>query len=338
LIKGYSSNMAKRDKNPNHVFKMSFRSKKDEQKSIVIGSKHIKRGPSFLREDATRRSYGSFHMYPKVFGSEPLLTSIPVPETAELYDCRLIKTKVGQFYLAVPTVLIPNELDNRIQGPERVLSLDPGVRSFMTGYSPLGMTVEWGPGLLPSLSPLKQKRKTRKKRRKKTPKTNFETLLYKADQLLSEASKKTINAKKRRGLKLASQRLRDKARNKTKDLHRKCAKWMCENFDVIFLPKFQSQQMVARKNRKIGSKTVRSMMTWRHYSFQQHLLHKSKEYPWVRVIVCTEEYTSQTCTRCGHVHKVGGAKTVHCPQCHLTMDRDDRGARNVYLLNEFYLH
>jgi len=92
--------------------------------------------------------------------------------------------------------------------------------------------------------------------------------------------------------------------------------------------------MSVREGRVIRNKTVRSMLTWAHYRFRQHLLNKAREYPWVRVIVCSEEYTSKTCTLCGHRHDVGGRKTVTCPQCHVTMDRDDRGARNVYLKNE----
>jgi len=67
------------------------------------------------------------------------------------------------------------------------------------------------------------------------------------------------------------------------------------------------------------------MLTWGHYWFRQHLLNKAREYPW-------EEYTSKT--QGVHRHDMGGRKTVTCPQCHVTMNRDGRGARNIYLKNE----
>lgn len=329
LIKGFQSNCEKQLKNPQHRFKMAYRSKKDANKSFVVGTRYIKVGVPLPH------GRGQIHIFPKAFGTAPLKTAEPVPDTVHMYDSRIVKTAVGHYFLSVPTVVVPQTLDEHIQGPERVLALDPGVRSFMTGYSPLGLTVEWGAraSTLPPVSPLKQKRKTRKQRRKKANKATVETLIYKADQLMSAAAT-TKHLKHRRGLLLAAQRLRDQVRNKTNDLHRKLARWTCENYDVVLLPTFATQQMSVREGRVIRSKTVRSMLTWAHYRFRQHLLHKAREYPWVRVVVCTEEYTSKTCTLCGHIHDVGGQKTVTCPQCGVRMDRDDRGARNIYLKNE----
>src|SRR5947199_3511024 len=91
--------------------------------------------------------------------------------------------------------------------------------------------------------------------------------------------------------------------------------------------------MVRREQRRrIDSKTARAMCTWSHYRFQQHLIHKVREYPWCRVIICTEEYTSKTCGRCGHVRqKLGGSKVFRCPNCTAELDRDINGARNILL-------
>src|SRR5436305_15250320 len=62
------------------------------------------------------------------------------------------------------------------------------------------------------------------------------------------------------------------------------------------------------------------MLSWSHFQFRQFLLHKVREYPWCRVIICTEEYTSKTCGRCGHVHlKLGGSKVFRCPNCMLSL-------------------
>jgi len=46
-----------------------------------------------------------------------------------------------------------------------------------------------------------------------------------------------------------------------------------------------------------------------------------------RLVVCTEEYTSKTCTRCGSVNDVGH----QCSNCDLIIDRDVNGARNIFI-------
>src|SRR5205085_7549903 len=114
-------------------------------------------------------------------------------------------------------------------------------------------------------------------------------------------------------------------------VHVKLAKWLCENYRIILLrvPEFRTQGMVRRGQRRIDSKTARAMCTWSHYRFQQHLIHKSREYPWSQVVICTEEYTSKTCGFCGYIHrKLGGSKEFCCPQCKINIDRDINGARN----------
>src|SRR5207248_9290664 len=77
--------------------------------------------------------------------------------------------------------------------------------------------------------------------------------------------------------------------------------------------------------RKIHSKTARQMLTGSHYRFRQYLLHKSR-------VICTEEYTSKTCGCCGVINRnLGSSKTLQCPSCGATIDRDANGTRNVKL-------
>jgi putative transposase len=57
--------------------------------------------------------------------------------------------------------------------------------------------------------------------------------------------------------------------------------------------------------------------------------------PWCRVIEVGEDYTTQTCGKCGKLHKeIGRGETFCCPQsnCDFTCDRDVNGARNMILL------
>ena len=78
--------------------------------------------------------------------------------------------------------------------------------------------------------------------------------------------------------------------------------------------------------------TVRGMYMWSHYRFRQRLLHKAREYPWCRVMVTEEPYTTQTCGSCGQLHrKIGRNKVFICPHCNVVLDRDINGARHVLL-------
>lgn len=50
-----------------------------------------------------------------------------------------------------------------------------------------------------------------------------------------------------------------------------------------------------------------------------------------RLVVCTEEYTSKTCTRCGSLNDVGSSEVYQCSNCDLIIDRDVNGARNIFI-------
>jgi transposase len=66
--------------------------------------------------------------------------------------------------------------------------------------------------------------------------------------------------------------------------------------------------------------------------FKTRLVNKAREHPNCRVIICGEEYTSQTCRECGYLHrKIGGAKEFKCPGCNQESDRDFNAARNILL-------
>jgi len=103
-------------------------------------------------------------------------------------------------------------------------------------------------------------------------------------------------------------------------------------FDVIVIPQFNAGEM-ARKTmrRKIGSKVVRSMMTWAHARFRKRLLSKAEEHG-KQVFLVSEAYTSKTCSACGWIDaKLGGKKVFKCRQCGLCIDRDVNGAWGIFL-------
>ena len=135
----------------------------------------------------------------------------------------------------------------------------------------------------------------------------------------------------------------ERIRNLVTELHRKAAKWLCERYRVILLPKFDTQQMVTRRSRRsngtwrrrnIGSKTARAMCTLSHFRFRSHLEYKASCYAHCNAIICGENHTTKACGRCGTLnHGIGCSKHFKCVNrhCGFTMDRDFNGARNVLL-------
>jgi len=73
-----------------------------------------------------------------------------------------------------------------------------------------------------------------------------------------------------------------------------------------------------------------NILNLQHYKFRERLKNKCIEYS-SKFEICTEEFTSKTCTRCGQINEVGNSEIYNCSGCKLTIDRDINGARNIYL-------
>ena len=298
--KALASNLAKCKKDPSHKFKLSFRSKKDRSQSIAI-----------LKKRYESKSSKEWELLSKIRAR-----GRPMPERATA-DMRLVMKYSGEFYLHMPKEV---ERRSEKQAPTfdsalgGVAALDIGVRTFQTVYDATGAAHEWGAADM----------------------GRIQRLCYHLDDLVSRYScskeKVFLSHRRRWRMKKAAKRMRKKVRSLVGDLHRKLARWLCENYRYILIPKFETKQMSAKATRKIGRRSVRQMLTWSHYRFRQHLLNKAREYPWVRVEECEEPYTSKTCGSCGAIHwKLGSSKVFRCPCCNYVADRDVNGARNILL-------
>ena len=296
VLKAIKSNIAaKRIK-----FDLKYRSKRDEQESIVIHKKHWAH---------QRGLYAFLHT---IHAPERLPTELGG-------DSRLIRTRLNHWYLCVPHTkdlihVSPSENQAERKGdqiPEgEVIALDPGVRTFMTGYDPGGAVWEIGAADMQRIY----------------------RLCYTLDRLQSDWSDPTCRHRRRYRLRRAARRIRLRIRRLVDECHKRLAKWLCENYRQVLLPKFEVSRMVKRGQRRLHSKTVRSMLTWSHFRFRQRLLHKAELYPSCQVILCDEAYTSKTCGQCGYIHQhLGGNKLFTCPSCGMVMDRDFNGSRNIWL-------
>ncbi|MEC4819124.1 MAG: transposase [Scytonema sp. PMC 1069.18] len=219
-------------------------------------------------------------------------------------DCRLVCAD-GDYYLTIPEESLQLETEN--QG--RVVALDPGIRTFFTFFS------ESSFGWLGKNANIK-----------------IQKLCFKLDELCSAISKTTGQLKRR--LKKAANRVRAKIKNLVSELHKKTAKFLVENFDVILLPTFETSQMSKKGKRRIRAKSVRQMLTLSHYQFKQFIKHKAFEHNKI-VLDVDEAYTSKTVSWTGEMMKIGGSKIIKSPSTGQTMDRDLNGARGIFLRLRF---
>ena len=114
--------------------------------------------------------------------------------------------------------------------------------------------------------------------------------------------------------------------------HHQLTWWLCQNYKIILLLKFETLHMVLKNKRKIQLRTAHAMLTWSHFRFQMFLLHKIREYKYCKVIEYAEEYTSKMCGHCRQINdKLGGSKTFVCDSCNVKMDQNANRMRNILL-------
>lgn len=277
-------------------YNMKYRSKKDASASIVIHNKHFKNKifyPTFWKKK-----------------DKIIKTKEPLPDLLG-YDTRLQRTRLGEYYFCILNCKEPQIQPKKekckvdVNKNEGIIALDPGVRTFMTGYDTNNKIFEWG---IQDINMI------------------FKIGL-RIDKLQSLRDKSPSDEKRK--IKKKMYRAHKRIKNLINEMHCKMAKWLCENYKVVLIPEFGVQNMIKRKDRKINSKTVRKMITWSHYSFRQRLITKSLNYPECKVIIVDEGYTTKTCV-CGKINStIAGSKTFKCKKCDYVADRDHHGSFQI---------
>ena len=272
-------------------------------------------------------------IYPS-WTKSPLFDPKDFPTEAELHErhgnarrtCTIHKDARQQFWLLVP---VPIENRERIQPtppheptPETqgsIVALDPGVRTFLCGYSPTEHSVrEYG----------------------RNDFGRIWRLCMHADLLRSSIDRTQGHPPKRKIR--AWHKLYRRITNLVKEAHRKIALDLCRRYEHIILPPFSVKGMTTKKGprgRRIGKKTARMMYSWAPYRFRQWLLHKGREFG-TKVYIRGEHWTSKTCTRCLRVTHTQSKsnqdeRVFQCSHqdCAASFDRDVNGARNILLRN-----
>ena len=215
------------------------------------------------------------------------------------HDCK-INFDGNAYYL-----IVPFSKEKRTREQDGIISLDPGVRTFLTGVDGT-KNVEIG---------------------RNSGTILFQKLRY-LDKLIGKKEK--IKDKKiKKTLKKQIKKLNIYIRNLQEEMHKKTSMWLCKNYSNIIIPQFGSKDMVKKQDRKLKTKTVRAMSILAHSKFLVRLKNKAEEWR-TNVVIVDEKYTSKTCSVCGHVKtKQFTSKVYNCEKCLITIDRDRNGAINI---------
>ena len=215
------------------------------------------------------------------------------------HDCK-IQFDGLDYFLIVPYKIKSNEVDRN-----RIISLDPGVRTFLSGVD-TDKRIEIGDKANETMYPL----------------------LKKLDRYIGRAKKATKKLKKTFSKRI--KQVRKRIKNLQQELHKKTSSWLCKNYSNIIIPDFQSLEMSQKQGRKIKTKTVRQMSVLGHKLFLQRLKTKAIETN-TNVIIVDEAYTSKTCACCQSV-KTGAftSKVYKCEKCGIKIDRDTNGSINIF--------
>lgn len=266
------------------TFNVAYKSKKKPVYSIGIPHSAIK------------YENGSFYIYKRYIKTPIKVHHRTLKTLGNItinHDSKLIYDGIRYYLL----VAIKSTTKKYTGDEKRVIALDPGVRTFQTGYSN-DEVVEFS-----------------------SRTETISKLQNKVDLLKSLRDKKLRKIKRKNILKINK-----KIRNVVDDLHWKTITYLRKNYTDVLLPSFDSQEMVV--NTPLHSTTKRRMLGLQHFKFKTRLQEKTD----IRTHIVNESFTSKTCGRCGEMNfMLCSSKTFRCNQCNLLIDRDFNGARNIYL-------
>ena len=318
-IRSFASDMASffelRRVKPEAAQTPTFKSRKDPTQRFHIDHRAIKYSSSGLT------IFPSLKLGTIAFGkrgsAKARATLLKWKESA-LSAAQVIRDSTGRYYVVQPyntTAVEPNEL--WMTQPYGDVFLDPGGRTFNTFYCPDGLAGKLGDGFY----------------------DDVKGCLRKADKAASDqaTAKKALNEHGGRQLRrrwkrvrAKAQALRTKVHDTVRDLHRKSARFLCANFRAIHVTPFTGASVSSVAGRTIFNDSVRNLMTFAHGEFREFLKQYARPRG-VHVYVVSEAYTTKTCTSCGDVRERGSVKTISCPACGTTYDRDIGAARNTGL-------
>ena len=276
-------------------------------------------------------------------------------------DCAfdIFKDSDGTYYLIIPFYENKTKIENN-----KIISLDPGVRTFQTGYDPEGKIIECGEKSIKKIKKIfnsiskfdsllntriintipqdelieiknKIKEKSYPKPKPKQKSKNRKEKEKNGTFQEKDIKKKCLSLEKRNYWRSRT-KLYKKCNGEINNLHNKVGCFLTTNYKNILLPEFQVSKMIRKirkessdSNRVINSRTAHMMQCLSFYKFKMKLKGLCEKRG-CNLYIVDESYTSKTCGRCGELK---GNKVFTCKNCNLIIDRDWNGARNILLKN-----
>lgn len=225
------------------------------------------------------------------------------------HGCRIVRRPYNKFFVHLPTV----EIREAKTFESDIVSIDPGIKTFMTCYDPSGEIIKIGNDDIGVIGRL----------------LHYKNKLYsKVSKTRPKKEEKVSKRKKRKHKRLvkAFNRLAEKIKNMVDDYHKKTASFLVNKYKVVIIPKLKLSQ-----NKKLGKRLKQKASTM---SFCRHvdIIESQAVKTGCKVIVPSEDYTSRTCSCCGYIdHFLGSKRVFDCKGCGRILDRDDNGAKNILL-------
>lgn len=292
--------------------KFSFRSFKNEVKNgftIEIPKSNIPKNKSIVKDNGIYRLRIS-----KMFGVTPMKMKLSNKEKRSFipspsrHGLKITRDPFGNFFVFIP--YRESEIPPEQSSPVRQLapplyqhvSLDPGARDLLTGYSMDG-------GFSFTLNFLDRKKVKR--------------LEIERDKYRSLYDTETDSRKKYRFYHLWKMRI-TKLKNLSVHFRRHARRFLAENFQEIAIGFFNGSFVMTGQNKT----TKKALSQVGHYKLRHSLYELSD-----RRLIATihEAYTSKTCCQCGRLnHDLGASKVFKCVsgKC-AVIDRDVNGAINI---------
>jgi len=234
-----------------------------------------------------------------------------IPDEAIGKSCIITYNK-GRWFIQVQKQI---QTSTETQGSVECIAIDPGVRTFATCYSRKEVIIVGDQFSKNRLLPLVRKVDKLLSKKKKLENTKQEDTQWYKDRY--RHLEKKIN------------RLKCKKDDLISDLHNRLAYELVSNYDVIFLPTFETKKMSQKQKRNIRRVTVRQMLDLNHYKFKETIKWYAKKYG-KHIVDCNESYTSKTLSWNGTIDdKLGGKKTIS--DGNIIVNRDINGARGILL-------
>ena len=297
LVKSYHTLLKRKREGSITHFQMHFKSRKRPIDSIVINKRAIKfteNGIQIFSTILKNVLLPGHRTTKKWFGKDKKLEKL----WNYAFDVRLVFDG-HRFWFNFPV-----KIERSTSHGKGIISLDPGARTFQTGFSQREVVIC-----------------------DESRRDLIEKWRAKLDILRSEKSHGFLrgNSFRRRYY-----YWRRRIEGRTTALHAETVDYLVKNYEGIFLPYFESQAMRMKSNNK---RLNRELDTLQHYKFKCRLREKCDEKD-VNLYLVDESWTSKTCTGCGKIKDdLGSNKMLKCASCGLVINRDINGARNILIKN-----